>query len=173
MRRGLTVAFGVVLAWLTVSAAPASAGGWAVSTLDEVPSPRAGEAVDVGFAIRQHGVTPVNVDGEVGVELTGPTGRAFFPADQAGAVGHYVARVVFAVDGEFHWAVRQGGFGEQDLGTIEVPGAGGGPAAATSRGYRWPGVVRVGLLVVAGLLASLAITDIAASRRRRRGLAAA
>ena len=175
MRRGLMVAGLVVLAWLMVTVAPASAGGWAVSTLDEVPSPRAGEAVDVGFTIRQHGVTPVNVDGEVGVELTAPTGRtAFFSAGQAGAVGHYVARVVFAVDGEFHWAVRQDWFGEQDLGTIEVARAGGVSAAAISGGYRWPGVVRVGLLVVAGLLASVAVTDIAASRRRRRrGLAAA
>ena len=122
MRRGLTVAFGVGLAWLTVSVAPASAGGWAVSTLDEVPSPRAGEVVDVGFTIRQHGVTPVNLDGDVGVELTGPAGRtAFFPAEQTGAPGHYVARVEFAAHGE-------------SSGRFDRTGS----ASKTSARSRWP-----------------------------------
>ena len=176
MRRALMVGLGAVLAVLIVAAAPAAAGGWAVSSVDELPSPRAGEPVDVGFTIRQHGVSPLNVDGDVGIELTDPAGRAaFFPAKQAGAVGHYMARVVFPVDGEFRWAVRQDWFGEQDLGTIEVGGSGGVPARATSGGYQWPGVARVGLLVLAGLLVLLAVTDIAAARRqrRRRGLAAA
>ncbi|HEX6658133.1 MAG TPA: hypothetical protein VF065_08625, partial [Ilumatobacter sp.] len=73
----------------------ASAGGWAVSTLDEVPAPAPGEAVTVGFTIRQHGVAPVNID-DVGVEVTGPSGDIeVFPATQEGAVGHYVADVVF------------------------------------------------------------------------------
>ncbi|MEO8162945.1 MAG: hypothetical protein ABI590_04110, partial [Ilumatobacteraceae bacterium] len=48
----------------------ATAGGWAVSTLDEVPVPIAGEPIDVGFTIRQHGITPVDISENVGITIT-------------------------------------------------------------------------------------------------------
>jgi hypothetical protein len=51
-------------------AAPARAGGWAVTTLDPLPSaPAAGVPVVVGFTIRQHGRTPVALD-DVGIDVT-------------------------------------------------------------------------------------------------------
>ncbi|HEX4981395.1 MAG TPA: hypothetical protein VFV63_06845, partial [Ilumatobacteraceae bacterium] len=106
-----------------VTESTASAGGWAVSTLDEVPAPAPGETVTVGFTIRQHGVTPVNVD-DVAVTVTGPSGAVeHFAARQEGDVGHYVADVVFGEAGVNTWVIHQGWFGDHDLGTIDTSNA--------------------------------------------------
>jgi hypothetical protein len=156
---GLLVATGLVLGFGTA----ASAGGWAVTTLDEVPVPASGEAVTVGFTILQHGVTPANLDEGVAIEITGADGTVeVFPATND-RPGHYVASVVFPAAGEYRWAVQQGWFGEQELGSLSV----GGPSSTTT-GYRFPTVVRYGLPVLAIGLAGLAIADVLAGVRRRR-----
>jgi hypothetical protein len=170
----MTIAVGLVLAGLVVSAPAASAGGWAVSTVDAVPSPRAGERVDVGFTVRQHGVSPVNVEGEVGVVVRGPSGDAqWFPAQPSGRPGHYVARLAFAEPGEVSWTIRQGMFGEQDLGTVLVAGAGAADPVAVDTApaggrYRWPAGARYGLLALAALLTSVVCADVVLASRRRR-----
>ena len=116
-------------------ASPALAGGWAVSTLDSVPSPHAGEAVQVGFVIRQHGVTPVNPDGKVGITVSSSSGdETYFPATAEGEVGHYVAEVVFSEPGTFNWTLHQGWFEAQDLGQIEVTAAAVAPSIAKQAG---------------------------------------
>jgi hypothetical protein len=149
----------------------ASAGGWAVSTLDEVPAPAPGETVTVGFTIRQHGVTPVNVD-DVGVAVTGPSGAVeHFAARQEGAVGHYVADVVFGESGTHTWAIRQGWFGDHDLGTIETSAgenaaSGGGGTSSTTD------LLRFGMPTLAVALAGYAVSDTIRSRRRRAAVAA-
>ncbi len=66
---GLALAFGLLLAL----APAASAGGWAVSTLDPMTTPTAGVPTDVGFTIRQHGVTPVDLD-DVAIAVTDSSG---------------------------------------------------------------------------------------------------
>jgi hypothetical protein len=173
MRR-LAVALMGTFAGLVVSGSAASAGGWAVSSVDELPSTRAGSEVEIGFTIRQHGVTPVNVDGEVGVEITSPSGESrFFAADPRGTPGHYVARVVFPREGNFRWALRQGWFGEQDLGTIDVAGSVSGSDPTPRGRYRWPAATRFALPVLAVLLASVVVADAAVSSRQRRMRAAA
>ena len=48
---------------------PASAGGWAIGSIDAVPNAQAGHTVEVGFTILQHGVTPVDVADDVGLEI--------------------------------------------------------------------------------------------------------
>lgn len=144
---------------LMVVAGPALAGGWAVSTLDSVPTPVAGQTVKIGFTIRQHGATPVEPGGDVGIVLLSPThGERFFPAEPAGQVGHFVAEVTFPDGGTWTWAIRQGWFGEQALGVIE-------PTPSPYRGSGW---VRLGLPVLAVALAVGAIADTARHRRRRR-----
>ena len=47
----------------------ASAGGWAVTILDELPSPIAGEPIQVGFTILGHGISPMDVSEGVGVNI--------------------------------------------------------------------------------------------------------
>ena len=154
----------------------ASAGGWAISTLDEVPAPAPGETVTVGFTIRQHGVTPVNIDDPgvaVGVMVTGPSGDVeFFPAAQEGQVGHYVADVVFGEPGVHTWAIRQGWFADHELGTIDTSAAtssaaaGGGGTSSTTQ------FLRFGMPTLALALAAFAASDAIRSRRQRATVAA-
>ena len=90
-----------------------------VSTLDPMDAPVAGQETEVGFTIRQHGVSPVDVE-DVAVAITGPSGAiAVFDARQDGTTGHYVATVVFE-EGQSTWEIRQGWFAPQPLGVIDV-----------------------------------------------------
>ena len=166
-----------ILAIPFVTGSTAAAGGWAVSTLDELPAPAPGETVSVGFTIRQHGVTPVNIDDPgvaVGVEVTAPSGAVeFFAATQEGAVGHYVADVVFGESGVHTWAIRQGWFADHELGTIDTStatssaAAGGGGGTSTSTQ-----LLRFGMPTLALALAAFAASDAIRSRRQRATVAA-
>jgi hypothetical protein len=159
---GLGVSFGLLL----LLAPAASAGGWAVSTLDSMTTPAAGVPTDVGFTIRQHGVTPVDL-ADVAIAVTGPSGETrVYPAQRDGDLGHYVATVTFE-EGQSTWEIRQGFFEPQSLGTITVAGEASGPGMVESSSYRWPGVAR-GLVPLAAIaLATVAITDAIVSRRRK------
>lgn len=166
---------------LMVAASPASAGGWAMSSLDELPAPIVGEHLEVGLTIRQHGVRPVNIE-DVAIEVTNPSGAVErFSAAQQGATGHYVSSIVFREAGSASWLIRQGGFGDQPLGPIEVAPSAAAAAAsdgattngsvrgtATSAGYRWPAALRIGLPILAIGLGTLALVDVTRSTRRRR-----
>lgn len=159
----LVAACGIVVG----SASVASAGGWAVASIDAVPTPRAGATEVVGFTILQHGVTPVDLladpGNEVGIELVDADGSvAFFPAVSAGAVGHYLANIVFDDAGDHEWSIRMGWFGSQALGTVTVTGTG-----ASSDGSPWS-AVRVALSVLAATLVAGALVDLWSSRRRAR-----
>lgn len=115
--------------------APAGAGGWAVSSLDPLPTPVPGEPMEVGFTVLQHGRTPVDPRGPgmgVGFVVTSPGGEVTeFAARPDGVVGHFVAEVTFPAAGTYTWAVRQGFFGPWDLGelVVEPPGGAGAPPA--------------------------------------------
>lgn len=166
---------GVVLVTVGVglSAATATAGGWAMSSLDAAPHPIAGQAIDVGFTIRQHGVTPVNPGiGNVGIDVRTAAGsEQFFPATANGPRGHYVARVRIATPGASTWTVRQGWFGPQDLGRIDVARGAAGAVAGTGGGsgstYREPISVRLVLPGLGLALGAFAVADALAARRRR------
>jgi hypothetical protein len=145
----------------------ASAGGWAVASVDSIPSPRAGASEVIGFTILQHGVTPVDLladpGNEVGIELVSGDGSIdFFPAVAGGSVGHYLATVRFDDAGDLEWSIRMGWFGSQALGTVTVSGAG-----SSSDGSSWP-AVRVALSVLAAALAAGAVVDLWSARRRIR-----
>jgi len=187
MRARMFVAAGTALVGILVPAT-ASAGGWAMSSLDPMSVPVAGEEIEVGFTVRQHGVTPVNPDDQgdesVAVVVRSASGEeAVFTARQEGPTGHYVADVTFPEPGRAHWAIRQGWFGDHDLGAMDVADPGtargeqGGAAAAPPEGaagddHRWPLAARAGATVVAVAAAGVAITDAWRSRRRAAGAAA-
>lgn len=144
----------------------ASAGGWAISTLDEIPVPIAGEPIDVGFTIRQHGVTPIDLTENVGITISLAGGNAqYFPAAGDGTVGHYVARVEFPSEGRYQWNIRQGWFAEQDLGQIDV----GAPTKIVNTGSS-PNSLRYIALGGAMLFGFVALTDVVMARRRRLSL---
>jgi hypothetical protein len=163
-RRLLVTMLVSVLAMVGFSS-PAWAGGWAVTTLDEVPTPVAGTPVNVGFTIRQHGVTPVDLKDGVAIEITAADGTVSrFPATGDGVVGHYVASVTFPASGEYTWTARQGPFADHELGTIVVGSAASGASAGGGSSTPWLGY---SLLVATLGLALVALVDVVVSRRRR------
>jgi hypothetical protein len=107
-------------------AAPAAlAGGWAVTTLDELPATlQAGQTHAVGYTIRQHGQTPL-VTSHSGIEIrNAATGaRERFAGTADGPQGHYVAQMRFPAAGEREWTADQSPFQPQALGTITIVAA--------------------------------------------------
>jgi hypothetical protein len=151
---------------LFASASTTDAGGWAVASLDSVPTMRAGQKVTVGFTILQHGVTPVDLvddpSNRVGIEIRDTRGLDhFYPAVGDGTVGHYLAAVEAPASGTYQWSLRMGWFGPQELGTLHVD-----QGATTSSGS-WP-TARLVALTSSAVLAAVAIADLLASRRRHR-----
>lgn len=144
----------------------ASAGGWAISTLDEIPVPIAGEPIDVGFTVRAHGIHPIDLTENVGITITLAGGTAhYFPAVGDGTVGHHVARVEFPSEGQYQWSIRQGGFAEQNLGQIDV----GAPTKIVNTGGS-SGTLRYIALGGAALFGFVALADVVLVRRRRLSL---
>lgn len=158
-------------------AAPAFAGGWAVTTLDQLPPDfRAAQSYAIGWTIRQHGVTPVNVEemgGTTEIQITAPDGAKTlkYRGTQSGAVGHYTANVIFPYQGSWTWQVTQGPFQPQGLGTIVVlapagadaPAQPAAPVAAAPAPQQQPAGPNP-LLVIALLLASAGAAILFGSR---------
>ena len=121
MARRSIFAFVVVILAMLALAIPALAGGWAVLTLDSLPREvRAGERLQLGFIVRQHGKTPTNKDldgnplkpvltaikqgGAVSTQSNAAeTIRA--EARQQGPTGHYVVDLTFPSDGVWDWQI--------------------------------------------------------------------
>lgn len=125
MRR-LTLVLATLALALGALATPALAGGWAVTTFDDMPSQIvSGKEYALGYTIRQHGATPVNVS-KTEILAVAVSGRTLsFPGKSEGAVGHYVATVFFPAGGTYTWQVTQGDFAAQDLGKITILAAAG------------------------------------------------
>ena len=111
------------------------AGGWAVASLDPLPDGAAGESVDVGFRLLQHGHTPVVASewpgATIGLAVRAGDGSGSSPATAVGEPGHYVATVdvpagVDAMASSVQ--MRDGLF--VDEGWADVAVGGGRPAAA-------------------------------------------
>jgi hypothetical protein len=165
--RKLLVATTLALGALAVGpiGSPATAGGWAVTTLDPLDqAPVAGEPFEVGFTVRQHGHRPVSLP-DAAIVVTGGDGSAErFPATPSGPEGHHVAVVEVPEAGSFSWSVEQGGFGPQDLGTLVVsatPSAG----AAGDGASPWTAP----LFALAAVLAGLGVVDLVRQRRLQPG----
>ena len=115
---------------------PVSAGGWAVTTLDSLPSSvYAGQAYEIGYTIRQHGVTPFTAaKPRIVISLDRQT--LSFAGLPHGQPGHYVSDVEFPRAGTWTLAVDQMPFAIQALGTLQilVPSAPDAEAVTTARG---------------------------------------
>ncbi len=141
LRRKMGIAL-LTLIGLLALATPALAGGWAVVTLDTVPTAiRAEQSLSLGFMVRQHGVTPVDVhtwDGSMPVFTatnmsTGETLRVH--ARKEGAEGHYVVDVTFPSAGAWDVEIKPGWFAGTELGTFTVQPA--ATATATPPANAW------------------------------------
>jgi hypothetical protein len=103
---------------------PALAGGWAVITLDELPSgAMAGEPLTVGFTVRQHGRTLMTglypkVTASLGEE------NLVFPAEAEGEPGHYTATLTLPTAGDWQWGIEAFTM-TQPMPTLSVVAPGG------------------------------------------------
>jgi hypothetical protein len=158
-RRTLTLLTGALLA--AAVAAPTLAGGWASATLDDTGSggsggTTAGEETQVGFTLKQHGVTPINWEQATFVgqnPSTGETVRA--QARPSGGPGHYVATVTFPSAGEWTWHLElrdllyglpNGAAGAQAGQTLTVAAAAAVPSSPAATGTDPLLIAAVGLL---------------------------
>ena len=102
----------------------AQAGGWAVVTLDDLPqSIMAGQAIDIGFTVRQHGRT-LRDDLMPMIQFDRADGQDAFTATAqgVGGPGHYAAQVTFPSAGTWNWIVDTEQFGmiSQELPSLTI-----------------------------------------------------
>jgi len=100
-------AIGIALLLALGFALPAFAGGWAVITLDVLPTGVvAGEPLTIGFTVLQHGRTPMNdLDPILNVHLS-KTDAFVVHAKHDDKPGHYIATFTFPKAGEWEWSVQ-------------------------------------------------------------------
>jgi cytochrome c len=102
-----SISVGLALLLALILTIPVFAGGWAVITLDELPTDVvAGEELTIGFTVRQHGIRPMDgLDPSVTARL--PTGEEFVVAAEADdKPGHYTARLTFPQEGKWEWSIQ-------------------------------------------------------------------
>ncbi|MBI5842695.1 MAG: c-type cytochrome [Chloroflexi bacterium] len=101
---GITLALTLALTF-TISAL---AGGWAIITLDELPGEvTAGEPLNIGFTVRQHGVTPLaGLTPTITAQLSGTKEVVRVSGKEEGEPGHYTATLTFPQSGEWTWSIN-------------------------------------------------------------------
>ena len=94
---------------LVIGATAVTAGGWATIVADDAqpPEPRAGEDVEYGFTVLQHGATPADFEDPT-LRLTNTlTGETFdVHAVASGEPGHFIARFSFPSGGSWSYGVE-------------------------------------------------------------------
>ena len=160
----------VVLVVSALTPSVAGAGGWAVASLDPLSGVRAGQSVDVGFRLLQHGQTPVVAsewpDATIGLAVRAGGEEWFVAATMTGDPGHYVATVDVPADVEdiaVAVQMRNGLFVDEGWSALTVQAASGGAG-----GDGWVPTWTVPLFaLVAIACAALIVVDLRATRRRR------
>lgn len=109
---------------------PALAGGWAVVTLDSLPSDiQAGQAISLGFMVRQHGITPIDINAWEGnlpilsARNTATNQTIQVNARKEGPVGHFVVDVMFPEAGSWDIEITPPPFEGTRLGAFTVVAA--------------------------------------------------
>ncbi|MGB8982926.1 MAG: c-type cytochrome [Anaerolineales bacterium] len=167
------IAFGIALLLSLVFAIPAFAGGWAVITLDELPTGVvAGKPLTVGFTVLQHGRTPMDgLEPTIVANLYKEQEFVVY-AEPDGEPGHYTATLTFPKEGEWRWIVRAFSM-EQQMPMLAVAP----PAAAALKqpvAETEPVAASIPpLLIVRGLAVGIGLIALAVAYRRRSRLAIA
>jgi len=101
------IAMGLTLLLVLSFAVPVFAGGWAVITLDALPTGVvAGEPLTIGFTVLQHGKTPmIGLDPTITATLYKDEQLTFF-AEPEGKPGHYTATLTFPKEGDWAWSIQ-------------------------------------------------------------------
>ena len=141
----------------------ALAGGWALTSFDELPSDfEAGASYDLTYTILQHGVNPVDV-GQSEVRVIDGNGDVMtFGATRLPERGRYQVTVTFPQSGLWTWEVTQGDFGTHPMGPISVsPGMTAAAAADSLLAWLLPLALAISIGLVAVQIVNL-------TRQRRR-----
>jgi cytochrome c2 len=114
----------IALMLLLMTAITATAGGWAVITLDELPGQIvAGQSFTIGFTVRQHGRT-LRDDLVPLLRFDRSDAKDSFiaTAKRSGGSGHYVAEITLPGEGQWNWKVDIEPFGmvTQDMSPLTV-----------------------------------------------------
>ena len=139
---------------LLMLAAPAAiAGGWAITSMDELPGEfQAGETYRLGYTILQHGKTPVDgAETEITARNTATGETLRFVGQPDGKPGQYVAEVTFPQGGSWAWSVSQGDFAMHELGELTVSAAPVVPEAATASLPIWGLVAAAATTIALGM----------------------
>ena len=106
---GFKFRFAIILTLLFMVAAvlPVFAGGWAVISLDELPSDVVvGEPLTIGFTVLQHGRTPMtDLEPTVTARLSNGKPLTFF-ATAEGKPGYYTVTLNFPEEGSWGWSIQ-------------------------------------------------------------------
>jgi hypothetical protein len=119
----IRIATGFALIAILITSIPVFAGGWAVITLDELPTDVVtGEPLTIGFTVRQHGRTPMNgLDPTVTARL--PEGDRFvINAEPDDKPGHYTAALTFPKQGNWEWSIQAFSM-DQPMPALHVDGS--------------------------------------------------
>lgn len=116
------ISLGVALLLALAFTLPAFAGGWAVITLDELPTDViAGQPLTIGFTVRQHGVTPLNGLYPTVTASLSQEEPLNVQAQADGKPGHYTATLIFPKEGDWHWSIQAFTM-DQPMPTLHVAG---------------------------------------------------
>ena len=163
MKPRMFLVAGLLLAGTFLLVSPTLAGGWAVITLDELPGEVvAGQPLEIGFMVRQHGVTPM--EGLTpNVYARQADLNVIAHAKAQGDTGHYVATLTFPQPGEWTWSI-QAFTGNQPMPTLSVIEA---PLTSQNRSQA---LIPANLPLLAGTLglAGLTVGLFVALRRKAR-----
>jgi cytochrome c2 len=164
----LGISFGLALLFALLFAFPALGGGWAVITLDELPTAiTAGEPLTVGFTVLQHGITPMtNIDPTVKANLS-PNEKFVVQAEPEGDAGHYTATLTFPKEGEWNWSIQAFTM-DQPMPVLHVAA----PARVSQPVTDSKPATVPWLLIVRGLLFGTALVGLVIALRRKSRLAA-
>ena len=103
----LRIALGIAVLWSLIFTIPIFAGGWAVITLDELPTDVvAGEPVTIGFTVLQHGITPMSGLYPTVTATRLKEDRFVASAESDGKPGHYTATLTFPKEGNWDWSIQ-------------------------------------------------------------------
>jgi Cytochrome c len=167
------ISIGLALLLVLVFTFPAFAGGWAVITLDELPSKVvAGEPVTIGFMVLQHGRTPM-----AGLYPTITTQLSFaetmsISAEPEGKTGHYVATLTFPKEGNWEWSIQAFTM-HQPMPILSVAAAGPAHANQSFMKTEPASVILSPLWIVRTLAVGIGLFGLVMAYRRRNRLSVA
>jgi hypothetical protein len=166
------IAIGLALLLALVMAIPVFAGGWAVVTLDELPSNVvAGEPFTIGFTVLQHGKTPMtDLEPTITAKLLFDE-KLVVDAAPEGKPGHYAATITLAKAGEWKWSIQAFTM-DQPMPVLTVAAPGAVSASQPVKTRSVTGILSP-LLILSTLALGIGLIGLVVAFRRRSRLAAA